>query len=358
MGAPILLAQGCVIERTGETEGELVSNGKVKWGVLSTAHIGVTKVIPAMQMGQWSEIVAIASRDGKKAEFVARKLRIPKAYLSYEELLADPDIEAIYNPLPNHLHVPWSIKAAEAGKHVLCEKPIGLNLAEAKALLAARNRTGVKIGEAFMVRTHPQWLRTRELIRTGRIGDLRSIVGAFSYFNRDVANIRNVLDWGGGAMYDIGCYPVNTSRFVFGEEPSRVVALIERDPEFEIDRLASVLLDFPAGQAVFTCSTQMVPYQRMQFLGSKGRIEIEIPFNAPNDRPCRILVDDGKDVFGGGVSLETFPACDQYTIQGDVFSRAVRGDGEVPGSLEDAIANMAVIEAIFRSAETGRWEKP
>ena len=335
-----------------------MANKKVKWGVLSTAAIGVRKVLPGMQMGEWSEIVAIASRDGQKAESIARKLHIPKAYWSYEELLADPDIEAIYNPLPNHLHVPWSIKATEAGKHVLCEKPIGLNVAETKALLAARDRAGVKVGEAFMVRTHPQWLRTRELVRSGRIGELRSIVGAFSYFNRDAANIRNVLDWGGGGMYDIGCYPITTSRFIFGEEPSRVVGLVERDSEFGTDRLASVILDFPAGQSIFTCSTQLVPYQRMQFLGTKGRIEIEIPFNAPNDRPCRLFIDDGRDVHGGGVTTETFPTCDQYTVQGDVFSRAIRGDGEVPVSIEDAIRNVAVIEAIFRSAETGRWERP
>jgi len=335
-----------------------VSIKKVKWGVLSTANIGVRKVIPGMQLGEWSEVVAIASRDGKKAEDVARKLRIPKAYWSYEELLADPEIEAIYNPLPNHLHVPWSIKAAEAGKHVLCEKPIALNVAEAKALLAARDRTGVKIGEAFMVRTHPQWLRTRELIRSGKIGELRAILGAFSYFNRDAANIRNVLDWGGGAMFDIGCYPITTSRFIFGEEPSRVISLVERDPEFQTDRLASVILDFPSGQSTFTCSTQIVPYQRMQFLGTKGRIEVEIPFNAPNDRPCRLFIDDGRDIFGGGVTLETVPKCDQYTVQGDAFSRAVRGDGDVPVSVEDALRNMAVIEAVFRSSESGRWEHP
>jgi predicted dehydrogenase len=335
-----------------------VASKKVKWGVLSTAAIGVRKVLPGMQLGEWSEIVAIASRDGQKAESVARKLRIPKAYWSYDELLADPDVEAIYNPLPNHLHVPWSIKAAQAGKHVLCEKPIGLNVAEAKALLAVRDRTGVKIGEAFMVRTHPQWQRTRELVRSGRIGDLRAIVGAFSYFNRDAANIRNVLDWGGGGMYDIGCYPITTSRFIFEDEPSRVIGLVERDPEFSTDRLASVILDFPAGQSIFTCSTQLVPYQRMQILGTKGRIEIEIPFNAPNDRPCRIFIDDGRDVHAGGVTTETFPTCDQYTIQGDAFSRAIRGDGDVPVPLEDSIRNMAVIEAVFRSAETGRWERP
>jgi predicted dehydrogenase len=247
---------------------------KVRWGVLSTAHFGLTKAIPAMQRGEWSEVIAIASRDSSKAEEVAKSLDIRKAYGSYEELLADPEIEAIYNPLPNHMHVPWSIKAAKAGKHVLCEKPLSMSVAEARQLIAARDHSGVKIGEAFMVRTHPQWLRTRELIRSGRIGELRSIVGVFSYFNRDTKNIRNILELGGGALMDIGCYPITTSRFIFGEEPSRVMSLIQRDPDMKTDRLTSVILEFPSGQAVFTCSTQMVPYQRMQFLGTKGRIEI------------------------------------------------------------------------------------
>lgn len=330
----------------------------MKWGVLGVAAIAVKKVIPAMQKGAWSEVTAIASRDLKKAQQAARALGITRAYGSYEELLADPEIEAVYNPLPNHLHVPWSIKAAEAGKHVLCEKPISLTVSEAQALLSARDRTGVKIGEAFMVKTHPQWLRTRELIRTGAIGDLRAIVGAFSYFNRDPQNVRNVAEWGGGGLLDIGCYPITTSRFLFGGEPRQVTGLIERDPEFKIDRLTSAILDFPSGQSVFTCSTQLVPYQRMQILGTKGRIEIKIPFNAPNDRPCEILVDDGRDVFGGGITKELIPTCDQYTIQCDAFSRAIREGTEVPVPLEDAIANMAVIEAVFQSAETGKWETP
>src|SRR6266852_3690238 len=293
---------------------------KVRWGVLSTAAIGVKKVIPAMQKGEWSEVTAIASRDIHKAEAVAQALGIARAYGSYEELLADPQIEAIYNPLPNQLHVPWSIKAAEAGKHVLCEKPLSLTVAEAKTLLAVEERTGVKMGEAFMVRTHPQWLRARELVASGRIGALRSIIGFFSYFNVNPKNIRNIVECGGGALMDIGCYPINTSRFLFGEEPLRVSSLLEKDPTFQTDRLTSALLEFPSGHAMFTCSTQLVPYQRMQLLGTKGRIEIEVPFNAPNDRPCRILIDDGLDLFGGGVNTESFPICDQYTIQGDVFS--------------------------------------
>ncbi|HZP00814.1 MAG TPA: Gfo/Idh/MocA family oxidoreductase [Terriglobia bacterium] len=331
---------------------------KVRWGVLGVARIATTKVIPAMQKGEWSTVMAIASRDRRKAEDAARALGIPKAYGSYEELLQDPNVEAVYNPLPNHLHVPWTLRAAGAGKHVLCEKPLSLTVEEAKTLLAVRDRAGVKIGEAFMVRTHPQWLRTRELIASGRIGQLRSIVGVFSYFNRDPANIRNILLYGGGALMDIGCYPVTTSRFIYGEEPTRVLGLIERDPEMKTDRLTSVMLDFPSGHSIFTCSTQLVPYQRMQFLGTQGRIEIEIPFNAPNDRPCRLFIDDGRDVSGGGVTTEAFAVCDQYTIQGDVFSRAVREGGEVPVSIEDAVRNMAVIEAVFRSAESGKWEKP
>ncbi|HLY20408.1 MAG TPA: Gfo/Idh/MocA family oxidoreductase [Bryobacteraceae bacterium] len=331
---------------------------KVRWGVLGVADIAVKKVIPAMQRGAWSEIAGIASRDLLKARQAARALGIPKAYGSYEELLADPEIEAVYNPLPNHLHVPWSVRAAEAGKHVLCEKPLALDAAEARHLLGAQARTGVKMGEAFMVRTHPQWVRTRDLVRAGRIGELRAIQGFFSYFNRDAANIRNVRKWGGGGLMDIGCYPINTSRFIFGEEPRRVAALIERDPEMGIDRLASGILDFPAGQAAFICSTQLVPYQRMQFYGTQGRIEIEIPFNAPPATPCRIFLDDGSDLYGASVETESLPICDQYTIQGDLFSRAVRGECDVPVPLQDAIRNMAVIDALFRAAESGKWETP
>jgi predicted dehydrogenase len=331
---------------------------KVRWGVLGVARIAVQKVIPAMQRGAWSAVIAIASRDRHKAEAAASALGIPKAYGSYEELLQDPEIEAVYNPLPNQLHVPWTLQAIEAGKHVLCEKPLSLTAEEARALLPARDRAGVKVGEAFMVRTHPQWLRTREIIAAGQIGALRSIVGFFSFFNRDPANIRNVPEYGGGALMDIGCYPITTSRLVFGQEPRRVMGLVERDPEMKIDRLTSAILDFPSGQSILTCSTQLVPYQRMQLFGTKGRIEVEIPFNAPNDRPCRVFIDNGSDLFGGGVRTEEFATCDQYTIQGDVFSRAIREGGEVPVSVEDAIKNMSVIDAIFRSAQSGQWERP
>src|SRR5258708_25358112 len=263
---------------------------KVKWGILGAASIAVRRVIPGMQKGAYSEIAAIASRDKKKAEEAARKLGIPKVHGSYEELLQDREIEAIYNPLPNHLHVPWSIKAAEAGKHVLCEKPISITVAEAKTLLAARDRTGVKIGEAFMVKTHPQWLRTQEIIRSGGIGELRAIAGLFSYFNRDPGNVRHKVEWGGGGLLDIGCYPITLSRFIFSEEPLPRAGRLERDPDFKTDRLASAILEFPSGHSVFTCGTQTAFFQRMHFLGTSGRVGIEIPWNLPHDRPCRILL--------------------------------------------------------------------
>src|SRR6185369_17294360 len=262
-------------------------NERVRWGVLGTANIALAKVIPAMQRSSWCEIAAIASRDGAKAAAAAGKLNISRAYGSYDKLLADTSIEVIYNPLPNHLHVPWTIQAAEAGKHVLCEKPIALNAEEARSLIEVRERPGVKIKEAFMVRTHPQWLETRRLIHSGRIGSVTAITGFFSYFNADPENIRNKLALGGGALMDIGCYPINISRFIFAAEPRRVLSVIERDPISGTDTLTSAVLDFPQGHATFTCSTRLNPYQRMIFHGTEGRIEVLIPFNAPNDRPTQ-----------------------------------------------------------------------
>jgi predicted dehydrogenase len=327
---------------------------KIRWGVLSTASIGVRKVLPGMQQGKYSEVVAIASRDLGKAREAAAKLGIPTAYGSYEELLEDASIEAIYNPLPNQLHVPWTIKAAEAGKHVLCEKPLSLTVAEAESLLKIRERTSVKIGEAFMIRSHPQWLRVKALIDEGRIGQLRCVMGCFSYHNVDPKNIRNNTESGGGALYDIGCYCIQAARYAFGAEPKRVVGCIDRDPGMQIDRLTSGILEFAGGQSIFTCSTQFVPYQRMQFFGTTGRIEIEIPFNAPKDRPTRIFIDGGE-LFGAERMTEEFPICDQYTLQGDDFSKAILDDTEVPVPLEEAIRNMKVIEAIFQSAKSGGW---
>jgi predicted dehydrogenase len=213
----------------------------------------------------------------------------------------------------------------------------------------------VKIGEAFMIRSFTQWLRVRELLRGGRIGEVRAVMAWFSYFNTDPTNIRNQVESGGGALYDIGCYCIQAARCGFGAEPARAVGLIERDPTLHTDRLTSALLDFPGGHAIFTCSTQTAPYQRVHFVGTRGRIEIEIPFNAPKDRPTRIFIDETGDIFGSGIVTEEFPTADQYTLQGDAFSRAILDNTEVPVPLEDAVANMAVIEAIFRSAHSGGW---
>jgi predicted dehydrogenase len=331
---------------------------KVRWGVLGASRIGLLKVIPAMQAGQWSEVAAIASRDATKAKEAADRLKIPKAYGSYEALLADPAIEAVYNPLPNHLHVPWTVRAAEAGKHVLCEKPIAVNAREAKTLLAVRDRTGVHIQEAFMTRVNPQWIRAVQEVRSGRIGELRAVTGFFSYFNDDPANVRNRTDYGGGGLLDIGCYLINGARMAFGREPARVAGVIERDARSGVDILTSLLMDFAPGQAAGVCSTQLVPSQRVIMFGTRGRVEIEIPFNAPPDRPCLVFVDDGSRPGAPPQETITLDTCNQYTIQGDLFSRAVRGEGPLPYPLEDSIANMRVIDAVFRGAESGRWETP
>lgn len=324
---------------------------RIRWGILSTARIGTEQVIPAMQAGEYCEIAAIASRDLGKAQEAARRLGIPKAFGSYEDLLADPEVDAIYNPLPNHLHVPWSIKALDAGKHVLCEKPIALTAAEAQELLdAAQKRPELKVMEAFMYRHHPQWQRARRLVAEGKIGELRTIQSFFSYYNVDPNNIRNMAEIGGGALMDIGCYCISQARFIFGAEPQRVCGSIEYDPQFRTDRLTSGILDFGRGTSTFTCSTQLTPYQRVNIFGTEGRVEIEIPFNAPPDQPCKMWHQHGTEI--EEILLDV---CNQYTIQGDLFSQAILNDTDVPTPLEDAVANMRVIEAIIHSAKSGTW---
>jgi predicted dehydrogenase len=327
---------------------------KVRWGILSTAKIGVEKVIPAMQKARYCDIAAIASRNIESAKKTAAALGIPRAYGSYEELLADPGIEAIYNPLPNHLHVEWSIRALEAGKHVLCEKPIGLTSAEGQKLVdAGKRHPQLKLMEAFMYRHHPQWKRAREIVQSGGIGDLRTIQSFFSYFNVDPKNIRNQPEIGGGVLMDIGCYPISISRFIYGAEPKRVTGIVEYDPVLKTDRLASAILDFGRGTSTFSCSTQLVPYQRANIFGTTGRVEIEIPFNAPNERPSKMWHQTAN-----GTELIEFPTCDQYGLQGDAFSRAILDNTPVPTPIEDAVANMLVIEAVFAAGRSGGWTSP
>ncbi|MFM1907785.1 MAG: hypothetical protein RLZZ591_1462 [Pseudomonadota bacterium] len=329
---------------------------KVVWGVLSTAKIGWEKVIPAMKKSPHCELRAISSRNLEKGRALADKLGIPLAYGSYEELLADPEIEAVYNPLPNHEHVPLTLAAARAGKHVLCEKPVALNANEAAQLREVAGK--VHIMEAFMVRFHPQWLSVRERVRAGEFGDLRSIQSYFSYFNRDPQNVRNQADIGGGALYDIGCYPIVTARFLFGAEPQRVIALVDRDPEFQTDRMVSALVDFGEGRRLdFTVSTQTVPYQRVQVCGTQKRIELHIPFNAPLGGTTRVFTDDGSQLDGSSIHEEVIPACDMYTLEIDAFSQAVRGSIPLAYGVEDAILNMRVIDALFASEKSGAWVK-
>jgi predicted dehydrogenase len=323
----------------------------VRWGVLSTAKIAIEKVIPAMQAGKYCQVQGIASRNLARAEEAARWLGIPRAYGGYEALLDDAEIDAVYIPLPNHLHVPWSLKALDAGKHVLCEKPLGLSGAEAQQLLiAGEDQPQLKVMEAFMYRFHPQWRRTYQIVGEGGVGELQAIQSFFAYYNVDPGNIRNQPDIGGGALMDIGCYCISLSRWLFGAEPERVLGLLERDPEFGTDRLTSGILDFGQGRATFTCATQLAAFQRVNVLGDEGRIEIEVPFNAPPDWACRIWHHRGDDV-----EEIRFDPVNQYTLQGDLVSLAILEDGEVPTPLEDAVANMSVIEAVVRSAREEGW---
>lgn len=327
----------------------------VVWGVLSTARIGVEKVIPAMRRSPFVELRGIASRTRAAAEAAASRLGIAQAHGSYEALIADPAIEAIYNPLPNHLHVPLTLAAAAAGKHVLCEKPIALSAEDARRLGAAAQR--VHIAEAFMVRHHPQWERVRELVRSGRIGAPRLVQVAFSYFNDDPSDIRNQPGIGGGALYDIGCYAIVAARHLFEAEPLRAVALVDRDPVLRTDRSTSGLLDFGAGrQLCFAVSTQACAHQRVTVLGTRGRIEVAIPFNAPQGAAAQLRIDDGGALDGSGIELQTLPEADQYQRMVEHFSRAVRGECVLGWGLDDAIAQASVIDALWRSERSGTWE--
>ena len=329
----------------------------VRWGILSTALIGTQRVIPGMLKSRELEVAAMASRDLARARAAAAPLGIATVYGSYEELLADPSIEVIYNPLPNHLHVPMTLAAAQAGKHVLCEKPMAITAAELEALRPHAGR--VHIREAFMVRHHPQWIAAREQVRRGAIGELRFMQVPFSYFNADPHNIRNMADIGGGALYDIGCYAIVAGRWFFEAEPQRVIAAIDRDPAFGTDRTTSGVLDFGAGrQLVFTVSTQSARYQRVQLVGTQGRIEIEIPFNAPPDKPCRYWIEEDATVEGSGLQTVTLPVVDQYQLQAEAFGRAVREDRPDASALDDAVMNMRIIGALFASEKSGRFERP
>jgi predicted dehydrogenase len=332
-----------------------MATDEIVWGILGTAKIN-DKVVGPMNGAPKCRVKGIASRSQEKAREAAAKHGLGVAYESYEALLADPEIDAVYIPLPNHIHVEWTIKSVEAGKHVLCEKPIGLDANQVEGLIAARDTHGRYIQEAFMVRTHPQWLKVRTLIDEGAIGELRAVTGGFTYHNTNAHNIRNQSELGGGGLLDIGCYPITTSRLIIGREPRRVVALMDHDPVFKVDRLGSVLMDFDGVQASFFYSTQTHPYQRMQFHGTKGRIEVAIPFNAPNDRPTRLLVSDHASNGEATDRWLELPVCDQYGVAAATFAEAILSGSPQAIPLEDTRANMRVIDAVFRSARSGAWE--
>jgi predicted dehydrogenase len=324
----------------------------LRWGILSTALIASRHVVPALQAAAGHEVVAVGSRDLARATTWASERGIATAHGSYDDLLADPDVEAIYNPLPNHLHVEWSIAALEAGKHVLCEKPLGLDAADAARLVdAAARHPDLVVMEAFMYRFHPQWIAARDLVGSGRLGEVKTIQTFFSYFNDDPSNVRNDPTIGGGALMDIGCYPISQARFLFDAEPVRVLGSIERDPRFGTDRLTSAVLDFGAGRtATFTVSTQLHPFQRAQILGTAGRLEVDIPVNSPKDRPTTITLATAD-----GAEVLSFGPVDQYACQADAFAEAVRTGGQAPTPLADAVANMVVVDAVFASAASGEW---
>ncbi len=329
----------------------------LKWGVLGCAGIAAKAVIPAIQSSRLGRVAAIASRDAEKASAMATRFGIEKSYGSYEDLLSDPDIDAIYNPLPNHLHVPMTIKALEHGKPVLCEKPIALNAAQASELAEAQKAANLPVAEAFMVRHHPQWKKARTMVAEGRLGDVRAIQTIFAYYLDDPKNVRNQADIGGGGLFDVGCYAINTARFLFDAEPLRAIALMENDPVFGTDRLTSGLLAFPEGrQLAFTCSTQLSLTQKVTVLGTRGRLEIPIPFNAPADQQTVLIFDDGRDLAGGGRQEIVIEPVDQYREQVDAFAEAVLSGTPLETGLDDAIANMKAIDALFRSATSGRWE--
>jgi predicted dehydrogenase len=321
------------------------------WGVLGTARIAVNALVPALRRAERCEVVAIASRDARQASAAADALSIPRAYGDYQDLLTDPDIDAVYIPLPNHLHAAWTMAAARAGKHVLCEKPLGMSSAEARSMAAASEAAGIVLMEAFMYRLHPTWLAVRELLSSGRIGELQTIRGWFSAFNDDPDDFRNVLEFGGGALMDLGCYCVNLSRMLFGAEPESVHSSVFRDPASGVDILTSALLGFPAGTCTFTVSTRLEPHQQVEVFGSGGRVVIEIPFNIPADRDTRVfLYRGGTPPIAPPTETMVFPPVDQYTLEAETFTRAVLDGEPLPFTPADSIANMEVIERIFAAA--------
>ncbi|MBN2736161.1 MAG: Gfo/Idh/MocA family oxidoreductase [Spirochaetales bacterium] len=324
---------------------------KINWGFISTAKIGLEKVGPALKKSRLGQFEAIASRSMSNARKAAEALNVPRIYGSYEDLLADKSIQAVYIPLPNHLHAEWTHKALLAGKHVLCEKPLTPDLEQTKAFVNMTAQfPALKVMEAFMYRFHPQWEKAKNWISQGKIGELRTIHSDFCYFNTDPENIRNIRDFGGGGLLDIGCYCISVARFIFEKEPVRVSGTIDFDPVFKTDRLASGILDFQGATATFTCSTQLPNRQSLFIHGTEATIEIPMPFNPAPELNAQINL-----IVNGNIVDKTFALADQYTLECDSFSKSIIDDSPVATPLTDALNNAAIIDAIFRSSETGKW---
>lgn len=337
----------------------MVARRALRWGVLGAARIAIRSVLPAFKTTRHSSVVALAARDPERAHSVAAQFGIPDVYDSYDELLADRTIDAVYIPLPNDLHVPWTLRALEADKHVLCEKPIALNAEQAAAIAEAAGRRARQVAEAYMIRFHPQWQRARALVLSQRLGEIHAIHSWFAFDNPKGENLRNSLAHGGGALYDIGGYAVVGARWLFGSEPERVIGLFERDPAQGVDRFTSGMAAFPAGrQLVFGVSTGLARTQSVTVYGSRAQLTIETPFNPTADRATRLLIDDGRDVYGSGIEIENVPQADQYALQLDAFSDAILTGRDVPFGIDDAITNMRALDALFRSEVSGRWERP
>ncbi|OHE61054.1 MAG: oxidoreductase [Treponema sp. GWA1_62_8] len=325
---------------------------KLKMGVFGCSSHYFKRVAVLLRSSSLVEPYAIASRDGVRAQAAAKDWGFAVAHSSYEALVADPGVDFVYNPLPNHLHLEWIKKAADAGKHVLCEKPLGLDAAQAREAAAYCARKGVLLMEAFMYRFHPQWKRASELVEAGEIGRVMATHCVFTYNNKDPANIRNIAEFGGGALLDIGCYAVSSARFLMRAEPERVQCLIERDRTFGTDVLVSGILDFGAGRrSTFTVGTQLFSVQRVDAFGTGGSLSVEVPFNMYGDVPGRVHVanDVGRRIVETAID-------DQYRLQFDAFALAVAEKKPAPTPVSDAIANMAVLDALKASAASGNWE--
>ena len=324
---------------------------KLKIGVLGVSNHLIKRIVLPLRQTQHCYIEAIASRDISKAKECAETFNINKAYGDYQELLDDASIDMVYIPLPNHMHLEWIEKAAIAGKHILCEKPIALDAEQAQESMDICSRHNVKLMEAFMYKFHPQWIYAKDVVKTKQIGDIKYINSSFAYNNPAPNNIRNIKEYGGGAVMDIGCYAISVPRFILDTEPQKVMGIQVEHDRFGTDILSSAIMDFNGVHSTFNVSTLSHPNQYVEIVGTAGRIRVEIPFNTYVDTKAQILISTGQ-----GDRILDFDICDQYGLMFDAFAQAIKNDKPVPHHPQDAINNMKVIDAVFKSSQSGKWE--